>query len=137
MLTRNTSPTAWPRSCSICWRKCRRCASRRAPPPFRSRERTRTSEPSPPSCNWPPCSPAWAGLATAEFWIADSADSAHDLAEGQKRARAAAEKAVALGPEVPEGYAARGLIRSSVDYDWNGAKADFERALAISPEDAD
>ena len=43
----------------------------------------------------PSFAPAWAGLATAEFWIADSADSAHDVAEGQKRARAAAEKAVA------------------------------------------
>ena len=85
----------------------------------------------------PSFAPAWAGLATADFWIADSADSAEDLAEGQRRAQAAADKAVALGPDLPEGYVARGLVRASVQFDWKRASADFERALVLSPEDAE
>ena len=85
----------------------------------------------------PSFAPAWAGLATADFWIADSADTAQEVAAGQLRAQAAAEKAVALGPDLPEGYAARGLVRSGSHFDWKGAAADFERALQISPEDAE
>jgi TolB-like protein len=85
----------------------------------------------------PAFAPAWAGLSSADFWIADSSDTAHDLAEGQLRAKEAAEKAVALGPDLPEGYVARGFIRSGVQFDWTGAAADFERALALSPEDAE
>src|SRR6266478_39676 len=81
--------------------------------------------------------PAWAGLAHATYWIADSADSAAHIFEGQRRALEAAEKAVALAPDLAEAYVARGAIRSATRWDWTGAKADFERALALSPESAD
>ncbi len=81
--------------------------------------------------------PAWAGLAHATYWIADSADSAAHIFEGQRRALEAAEKAVALAPDLAEAYVARGAIRSATRWDWAGAKADFERALALSPESAD
>jgi tetratricopeptide (TPR) repeat protein len=85
----------------------------------------------------PGFAPAWAGLAHATYWIADSADSSAHIFEGQRRALAAAEKAVALGPNLAEAHVARGAIRSATRWDWNGAKADFERALALSPESAD
>jgi serine/threonine-protein kinase len=85
----------------------------------------------------PRFAPAWAGLARAEYWIADSAETPREVSEGQQRARAAAEKSVALGPEAPEGYVARGFLRATVEFDWTGAQSDFARALAISPEDAD
>jgi len=85
----------------------------------------------------PSFAPAWAGLATADFWIADSADKAQDVAAGQLRAQEAADKALALAPDLPEGYVARGFVRSGAQFDWQGASADFERALALSPEDAE
>ena len=85
----------------------------------------------------PAFAPAWAGLAAADFWIADSADTAREVADGQRRAAAAAEKAVALGPDLPEGYVARGLMRAGTQFDWKGASEDFDRALALAPEDAD
>jgi adenylate cyclase len=44
---------------------------------------------------------------------------------------------VALGPDTPEGYVARGFIRASGEFDWTGAQADFARALEMSPDDAD
>ena len=81
---------------------------------------------------------AWAGLAHATYWIADGGmKTVQEIEEGQRRALERAEKAVALGPDLPEAYAARGAIRSATQWDWDGARADFQRALALSPENAD
>jgi TolB-like protein/Flp pilus assembly protein TadD len=85
----------------------------------------------------PGFAPAWAGLAHAVYWLADSGETAADVSAGQHRALAAAEKAVALAPDLAEAYVARGAIRSSTKWDWQGANADFERALTLSPEGAD
>jgi TolB-like protein/Tfp pilus assembly protein PilF len=85
----------------------------------------------------PGFAPAWAGLATATWWIADAAPTAAAIAEGKRQALAAAEKAVALAPDLADGYIARGSIREGDQWDWSGARADYERALSISPEDGD
>ena len=52
-----------------------------------------------------------------------------------QRALAAADRAIALAPEFGEGYRARAAIRRQILFDWAGAKADLERALALSPGD--
>jgi tetratricopeptide (TPR) repeat protein len=52
-----------------------------------------------------------------------------------QRALAAGERAVALGPDLAECYSARGWMRTSLSWDWAGAKSDFERALALNPGD--
>ena len=86
----------------------------------------------------PGYAPAWAGLATTTYWLANiSAESATAMAESYERALAAAEKAVALGPDIAEGYRTRGTLRTLTKWDWVGARADLERALALSPENAD
>jgi TolB-like protein/Tfp pilus assembly protein PilF len=46
---------------------------------------------------------------------------------------AAAEKAVALAPGLGEAYSARSFVRSALQWDWNGAQADIERALQLDP----
>ena len=75
---------------------------------------------------------AYAGLAMAEAYAADrSGDPA-----GLQRAVAAADKAVELGPDQADGYAARGFIRSTVNRDRSGAQTDFEKALALDPGDS-
>ena len=71
------------------------------------------------------------------YWLADSGETAVEVSAGQRRALAAAEKAVALAPDLAEAYVARGAIRSSTLWDWQGANADFERALTLNPESAD
>jgi TolB-like protein/Tfp pilus assembly protein PilF len=81
--------------------------------------------------------PAIAGLAIAQFWVADSAPNAAAVAQGQRHAIELAERAVALDPELTEAYVARGFIRGSLQWDWSGANADFERALVLSPESAE
>ena len=80
---------------------------------------------------------AWAGLALATFWVADSAESLSAIKAGQDRAVAAAEKAIALAPDLPDGYLARGFVRVPVQWDFDGARADLERALALKPDDPD
>jgi TolB-like protein/Flp pilus assembly protein TadD len=85
----------------------------------------------------PSYAPAWAGLASATYWVADSAESVAAVFAGQERARAAADKAVALRPDLADGYLARGLIRAIVQWDWAGAGEDLRRALALAPESPD
>ena len=71
---------------------------------------------------------AYSGLADAEWRIADMSSNNPD---SYARAVAAAEKAIALAPGAPEGYWARGQLRNVYYYDWSGAQADYEKALAL------
>jgi TolB-like protein len=75
---------------------------------------------------------AYSGVSEAEWRIADQSTGE---AAGYQRAAAAADKAIALAPDSPEGYWARGQLRSAYFYDWAGAQADFDRALALDPND--
>ena len=77
---------------------------------------------------------AYAGLASAEAFLADATGDA----AGFNRAQAAADadKAVALAPEHADGYAARGVLRRDLSWDWVGAKSDLEKALALNPGDS-
>jgi serine/threonine protein kinase/tetratricopeptide (TPR) repeat protein len=74
----------------------------------------------------------YAGLMYAEAIIADQTDDAL----GMKRAEADADKAVALAPDSADGYAARGYLRFLWMWDWDGARADFENALALDGGDS-
>jgi eukaryotic-like serine/threonine-protein kinase len=85
----------------------------------------------------PGYAPSWAGLAVSLLGLADLADDAEQVAAYKRRAVDAADRAVALGPDIPDGYWARGTLRASMLWDWPGAKADFERALAINPRQAE
>jgi TolB-like protein/tetratricopeptide (TPR) repeat protein len=72
---------------------------------------------------------AYANLAAAQFALAALQDDRAPFEE----AMATAEKAVELGPDQFRGYSVRGTLRMYVNWDWTGALADIERALAISP----
>ena len=85
----------------------------------------------------PGYAPAWAALALATFWVADSAESLPANISGQDHALAAANKAIALGPDLPDGYLARGFVSLPVRWDWQGASADMQRALELKPDDPD
>ena len=74
---------------------------------------------------------AYAGLSFAETAIANSTqDSARFSA-----ARDAAEKALALAPQLVDAYRARALFRLET-LDFAGARADSEQALALAPGDS-
>ena len=81
----------------------------------------------------PSYAPAWAGLAGtvgATTWDAADRRAAED------EALVLADKAVSLDPTLVEAWTTRGALRSDV-WDWDGAQADLERALALGPGDAD
>jgi tetratricopeptide (TPR) repeat protein len=72
------------------------------------------------------------------FWGYANVDgTAAELQQARAEAMAAAEQAVTLEPGLAEGYAARGFLRASVDWDWIGARSDLERAVALEPGDAE
>jgi TolB-like protein/DNA-binding winged helix-turn-helix (wHTH) protein/tetratricopeptide (TPR) repeat protein len=54
-------------------------------------------------------------------------------AELLEQARSSADTALGIDPELPEGYAARGMVRFS--YDWNlpAAERDLSRAIELNP----
>jgi serine/threonine protein kinase/Tfp pilus assembly protein PilF len=82
---------------------------------------------------------AYADLALAQFWLTDDSTSggvAADVA-GFESALAAAEKAVAFAPGLAAGYAARGFVRAIYRFDFAGGQADLDKAVALSPRDAD
>jgi regulator of sirC expression with transglutaminase-like and TPR domain len=53
---------------------------------------------------------------------------------GVTRAMQAAEQAIALAPNDPEGYGARGWLRTVILWDWDGATQDFAKVASIDDE---
>jgi Tfp pilus assembly protein PilF len=51
--------------------------------------------------------------------------------EGYGKARAAVERALALDANQAEAHAAMGWIKTLYDWDWAGADASYQRALAL------
>ena len=58
-----------------------------------------------------------------------------DMKKPNAEALAMADQAVALGPDLPDVYVVRGLLRHMTTWDWAAARADDERALALAPGD--
>ena len=75
---------------------------------------------------------AYSGLSDAEWRNADQSTGEE---AGYRRAIAAADQAIALAPDSPDGYWARGGLRFYYFFDWSSARADFEKALALDPND--
>jgi len=82
----------------------------------------------------PSYAPAWVGLAETRSKQADQGYL--PIEEGYRKARAAAERALALDPNLAEAHAAMGWIEMSYDWDWSGADASYQRALAREPGNA-
>jgi serine/threonine-protein kinase len=76
---------------------------------------------------------AYARLALCEASLADLTGDPNGL----DRASAAAERAITLAPDSADGYQARAQVRSTFLWDWDGANADFAKALAIDPNNSD
>ncbi len=57
--------------------------------------------------------------------------------EGHRLAREAVERALALNPNLAEAHAQVGRIKLQVDFDWVGADASFQRAVALDPRNPD
>jgi Flp pilus assembly protein TadD len=77
--------------------------------------------------------PAFAGLAMVEYLaVKDFSDT--EQPDVIRRAMEHADHAVALSPSLAEAYSDRALLRHA-QYDWAGARADLQKALALDPND--
>jgi tetratricopeptide (TPR) repeat protein len=59
------------------------------------------------------------------------------MGEGRRLSREAVERALALNPNLAAAHAQMGRIKQQVDYDWAGADASFQRAVALEPANAE
>jgi len=77
---------------------------------------------------------AWAQIAQLR---ANQADRGYlPSKEAYQKARAAAEKALALDSNLADANAAFGWIKATYDWDWAGADAAYQRALILEPGNA-
>ncbi len=78
---------------------------------------------------------AWATLGQAYPWAAGTGLMPPE--EGMERGREAAQRALAIAPDLAEGHTALGRVQHWYDLDWAGAEASFARALELAPGSAD
>lgn len=78
---------------------------------------------------------AHAELALARNVAADYADSPAERAELLRKAFHAAGQAIEIAPGLAAGHRARAVLRNVIAWDWAGAGSDFDRALALDPND--
>jgi eukaryotic-like serine/threonine-protein kinase len=78
----------------------------------------------------------YAGLADAYSLLGTLFRSSKSAEETTPKARAAAEKAIALDPNLSEAYTSLAWVKFRYDWDWAGAERDFKRAIELNPNNA-
>jgi TolB-like protein/Flp pilus assembly protein TadD len=84
----------------------------------------------------PNYAPAWAGLGLTQAYLSDFAVGAEAVAAAKRDSLASAEKAIALAPDLADGYDVRSFLRYSTLRDWEGARADLDRLSSLDPNSA-
>jgi TolB-like protein len=79
---------------------------------------------------------AYANLALIENGFAEYYGVGPEIREHFERARLAAERALVLAPELGEAHSALARVLTDGFFDFHGALAEHERALALSPNDS-
>src|SRR6202030_2560561 len=74
---------------------------------------------------------AWVGLSRLRNWQVNI--GVIPAEEGHRLGREAVERALALNPNLAEAHAQMGRIKQQVDFDWVGADASVQRAIALEP----
>ena len=77
----------------------------------------------------------WVGLSRA-YWTQAGYGWA-PIDEGFEHSRQAALRALELAPDLAEAHVCLGHVRSSHDWDWKGAEAEYQRAMILAPGNAD
>jgi TolB-like protein/tetratricopeptide (TPR) repeat protein len=74
---------------------------------------------------------AYAGL--ADWYAVNAGTESMPVRVALPRARLFAKKAMDLDPTLAEPHAALGLLKCFAEWDWQGAREEFNRALALNP----
>jgi TolB-like protein len=80
---------------------------------------------------------AWSGLSRSWTLLGIDFLEGTSVQEAFSNAREAADRALALAPELAAAHLARGDVLKWTDLDWAGAEAEYRRALALAPNDGD
>jgi TolB-like protein/Tfp pilus assembly protein PilF len=78
---------------------------------------------------------AWSNLAINWNGLAVSYLSGAAAQEAQTKARAAADRALVLAPDLAQAHLARGNVLQWADFDFRGAEAEYRRALELAPDE--
>jgi TolB-like protein/Tfp pilus assembly protein PilF len=78
---------------------------------------------------------AWSNLAGVWTDLGSEALEGAPAQEAYAKAREAANRALALSPDLAAAHVARGILLEDADFDWLEAEAEFRRALALAPND--
>jgi TolB-like protein/Tfp pilus assembly protein PilF len=78
---------------------------------------------------------AWSDL--SEAWTDLGAGYLERGNEAYAKARAAADRALTLAPDLAAAHLARGDLLQNADFDWRGAEAEFRRAMELAPNDGE
>ena len=84
----------------------------------------------------PGFAPAWALLANI-LSVESSLYANIQFASARAEASAAAQKALALDPDLPLAHVAMGRLLYEVDWNWDAADAELKKALALAPGSAE
>jgi len=76
---------------------------------------------------------AWAALSDTLTPLSDFLDTPEEITQAKIEAVEAADKAIALAPDLADGYAARAYLRAAASWDFRGSEADLDKALALDP----
>jgi TolB-like protein/Tfp pilus assembly protein PilF len=77
----------------------------------------------------------WSGLARAYHLQAGFGWA--PVAEGFEHSREAAQRALALAPDLAEGHVCLGMVLEQCDWDWQAADVEFQRAYELAPGNVD
>jgi TolB-like protein/Tfp pilus assembly protein PilF len=78
---------------------------------------------------------AWARLARTAANLATQFLGGQPAQQAYAKARAAANTALTLDPDLAAAHEARGYILLSADFDWTGSQAEYQRAIHLAPND--
>ena len=77
----------------------------------------------------------WSGLSAALTGLGVEFLEGAPAQEAYARARAAADRALTLSPELADAHIALGQLLYNADFNWRGAEAQYRRALELRPND--
>ena len=76
---------------------------------------------------------AYAGLADSYSILGATIYGSVSTVEAAGKAKDAAEKALALDPQMAEAQTSLATVKFNYDWDWSGAESDFRRAIQLDP----
>jgi TolB-like protein/Flp pilus assembly protein TadD len=80
---------------------------------------------------------AWSSLSRIQTFLGANLLEGPAAKDAFGKARQAADRAIAISPNLANAHIARGFLLSCADFDWQGAEAEYRRAIALTPNEGD